>query len=282
MITKKQLGQKIKKLRKDGDWSQEELAKSLGISRAALSELERGIRGLSALELAEAAKFFGLSADILLEEVRKPGQSAQQRHKRVNGHIKFEPKKLEQLILYILNKCGGKPNVGETVLYKLLYFVDFNTYEILGKPVTGLNYVHQQFGPMPQNNQYLELLEKMKKEKRVRIFNQEYFGKSQKRYMALADYNVETFSSHEKEIIDKVINQLSDMNARQIEDYAHGDVPWQVTKDNDIISYDLVIDRVAPYAYRDYEQAWQDAAGSDCLDDLGEMSEEEYNYYKNL
>ena len=35
-------------------------------------------------------------------------------------------KKFENVLLYILEKCAGKPNVGETVLYKLLYFSDFN------------------------------------------------------------------------------------------------------------------------------------------------------------
>jgi hypothetical protein len=38
-------------------------------------------------------------------------------------------KNFKEALLYILNKVGSKPNVGETVIYKLLYFVDFDYYE---------------------------------------------------------------------------------------------------------------------------------------------------------
>ncbi|MDD4141558.1 MAG: hypothetical protein PHR20_02025 [Bacteroidales bacterium] len=34
------------------------------------------------------------------------------------------------VLLYILERCSGKTNVGKTVLYKLLYFSDFNYYEL--------------------------------------------------------------------------------------------------------------------------------------------------------
>jgi len=39
-----------------------------------------------------------------------------------------------------LEKCGAKPNVGETMLYKLLYFVDFNYYELFESSLTGEAY----------------------------------------------------------------------------------------------------------------------------------------------
>lgn len=278
MLTQKQLGQKIKKMREGRELSQEELAKLIGISRAALSELERGNRSLDALELAKIAKIFGLSTDELLS-------SAVGRSRRIinaNKKIKFKSDKLRQLILYILSKCGGKPNFGETVLYKLLYFMDFDAYEVLGKPITGMNYIHQKFGPMPQLKQYQSVVQVMRDDQEIKIFNQNYYGMTQKRYVALKDYNMDNFSIKEKELIDNVIGRLSDLSARQIEEYVHGDAPWQSTDDNEIIPYDLVIYRRLPYAQCDYEQAWQEAAAEDTLKHLGEMSDKEHNYYKNL
>ena len=278
MLTQKQLGQKIKKMREGRELSQEELAELIGISRAALSELERGNRSLDALELAKIAKIFRLSTDELLS-------SAVGRSRRIinaNKKIKFKSDKLRQLILYILSKCGGKPNFGETVLYKLLYFMDFDAYEVLGKPITGMNYIHQKFGPMPQLKQYQSVVQVMRDDQEIKIFNQNYYGMTQKRYVALKDYNMDNFSIKEKELIDNVIGRLSDLSARQIEEYVHGDVPWQSTDDNEIIPYNLVIYRRLPYAQCDYEQAWQEAAAEDTLKHLGEMSDKEHNYYKNL
>jgi len=38
-------------------------------------------------------------------------------------------KKFKEVFLYILEKVGARPNIGETALYKLLYFIDFDYYE---------------------------------------------------------------------------------------------------------------------------------------------------------
>lgn len=280
MLTQKQLGEKIKRLRKEKDLSQEELSKHIGISRTSLSELERGNRSLEAFELAKIAEVFQISTDDLLKEKRKIKGSRWDG--KINKDISFNPKKLHQLILYILSKCGGKPNFGETVLYKLLYFMDFDSYELIGTPITGMNYVHQKFGPIPQLKQYKPIIKNMAENKEIKIFNQDYYGMSQRRYVALKNYSVDSFSSREKELIDNTIRKLSDMGAREIEEYAHGDVPWQSTKDNEIIPYNLAMYRKLPYAKRDYDEAWQDSAGKDSLESMGDMPDEEYNYYKNL
>ena len=276
MFTQKQLGKKIKKIREKRGLSQEELAKLIGISRAALSELERGNRNLGALELIKMINVLGLDINDFSKNKK------QETTINPNQKIKFEPNKLRQLILYLLSKCGGKANFGETVLYKLLYFIDFDSHEILGEPITGMNYIHQKFGPIPQARQYQSIIQKMKDNKEIRTFNQDYHGMIQKRYVALKNYNISNFSIEEKEVIDKVINLLSDFSAKQIEDYSHGDIPWKSTKNNEVISYNLVIDRNPPYTKCNYEQEWQNKAVEDTIKVLGEISKDEQNYYKNL
>lgn len=284
MLTQKQLGQRIKELRAERELSQKQLAKFVNVSRAAISEIERGNRGLDALELVKIARLFELSADELLQDKKfRERELSKKKHAVVvNKDIKFKSEKLRQVILYILSKCGGKPNFGETVLYKVLYYIDFDAYEIFGEPVMGMNYIHQKFGPIPQLRQYQPIIQDMRKKQEIKIFNQDYYGMAQKRYFALNDYKMDDFSAKEMGLIDKVLSRLSDMGARQIEEYAHGDVPWQSTENNEIISYTLVIERKFPYAYRDYDKIWQNAAGKDTLRSLGKMSDKEYNYYKNL
>jgi len=280
MLNKQQLGSKIKELREEKGLSQQDLAKSLNISRPALSEIERGNRSLDTEELSRIASFFNLKIDDLVNPWLEIKSRSSQ--KNVNEKIQFNPAKLKQLILYILEKCGGKANFGETVLYKLLYFVDFDSYENLGKPIAGMNYVKLQFGPVPQAVQFQTVIEDMKVNKEIKVFIQDYHGMKQTRYVSLIDNNLADFTIPEKNIIDEVIGRLANMSATQIEAYSHGDVPWQVVSPKEIIPYDLVLDRESPYTKRNYWQDWQNAAGSDALKRLGPMSKEESDYYANL
>ncbi len=58
--------------------------------------------------------------------------------------------KFKQTFLYILSRCGQKPNIGKTILNKLLYFADFNFYEKNGEhSITKASYIKMPFGPVP-------------------------------------------------------------------------------------------------------------------------------------
>ncbi len=59
-------------------------------------------------------------------------------------------------------------------------------------------------------------------------------------------------TGNEQKLIDDVINSLSDMNAKQISEYSHNDVPWQTTEEGEVIDYESVFYRTPPYSVRDY------------------------------
>jgi len=44
------------------------------------------------------------------------------------------------------------------------------------------------------------------------------------------------------------------MDAATVSDYSHGDIPWEVTPDKDIIDYDTVFYRKQPYSMRSYPE----------------------------
>ena len=58
--------------------------------------------------------------------------------------------KFKNILLYLIERCAGKPNIGETVLNKLLYFCDFNFYELYEEHLTGARYKKLPYGLVPQ------------------------------------------------------------------------------------------------------------------------------------
>ena len=80
---------------------------------------------------------------------------------RVN---KEDAEKFKQVLLYILNKVGAKPNVGETVIHKLLYFIDFDYYEKYEENLMGATYIKNHHGPTSVS--LVKIIEDMEKKER--------------------------------------------------------------------------------------------------------------------
>ena len=71
--------------------------------------------------------------------------------------------------------------------------------------------------------------------------------------MPLIKPDLTLLKASEKDIIDQVVNQLSDFSARAISDYSHKDMPWKATKDGDVIDYELAFYRETPFSARVYD-----------------------------
>ena len=252
MITKQKLAKRIKKFREDLNLSQEELASKLELPRPSISQLESGQRDISSFELAKLAKIFEISIDDLLSsDLEDKKCKASRKEPRIP---KFNKDKFKQILLYILDRCGAKANVGETVLYKLLYFTDFDFYELYEEPLTGEAYKKISYGPAPCD--FKDVVGEMIKDSQIKKITTEYYGRPQKKYLPLvkADVNEWNWSAREKDVVDKVIEKLSEMDATTISDYSHKDIPWEVTKDKEIINYETVFYRPTPYSVRSYPE----------------------------
>ena len=164
----------------------------------------------------------------------------------------LNPNKLTNVLLYILETCIGKPNVGETLVYKLLYFIDFNYYELYEEHLTGTRYFKLQYGPVPE---YIQVfINHMIEKKYIQRERIDYYNYKQTKYLPLKKADLRTFKASEKEVIDRVIDQFSDWSAKAISEYSHKDIPWLVTDDGEEINYELALYREAPYSVRNYEE----------------------------
>ena len=155
------------------------------------------------------------------------------------------------MLLYVLNRVGGKPNVGETVLHKLLYFIDFDYYEKFEENLMGATYIKNHHGPT--SVELGAILKDMQRSGDVEAVRSQYFTYPQKKYLPLKRPNLETLSARHLEHLDGVLARLSDKNAKEIERYSHEDLPWKSAKDGEPLSYESVFYRDERYSVRNYD-----------------------------
>jgi transcriptional regulator with XRE-family HTH domain len=252
------LGDRIRLLRETKGWRQDELAQKVGLNREALSNIENNHRQIKAEELNRFADILEVSCDQLLgriplDEINLDKIYPIQKVKevmRVSVPAK-NVQKFREVFLYILNKVGAKSNVGETVIYKLLYFIDFDFYEKYEEQIIGATYKKNAFGPTPV--EFLAIVEAMISDKEIEKIKSAYYQKEQKKYLPLRKPNLDCLSGKEIALIDEVLSRLSDKNASQISEYSHGDIPWKVTEDMEIIDYETVFYRTPEYSVRNNE-----------------------------
>jgi transcriptional regulator with XRE-family HTH domain len=253
------LGSRIKKYRESHGLNQEALAKLLGVSRPTLSLIENGARKVSADEIRKLGEIFGVSVDALFDEKKEPQfviRETSAEYKKSVADVRFDIpqkniKKFREILLYILNKVGAKPHIGETVVYKLLYFIDFDYYERFEEQLIGATYRKNKFGPTPM--EFRKVVEKMIEAEEIVRVADKYFNYPQTKYLPRRNPDLSELSVAAKDVIDHVLDRLSDMNAAQISDYSHGDVPWLTTAEGDIIPYEAVFYRTPGYSMRTYD-----------------------------
>ena len=257
-ITQKEIGQRISELRKSKGYSQGDLAKMLDISRPSLTQIELGKRNISVIELKKITNILSVSIDKLLAsnysltELVINEEKVDKEPKLRISIPELKVNKFKNILLYILEKCAGKPNVGETLLYKLLYFSDFNYYELYEEHLSGAEYRKLPYGPVPQKlDIIINQMIASKQLKRLKVY---YHGYPQTRYIPLTKPNLSSLNASEKDIIDKVIDQYSDWSASAISDYSHKDMPWLASKDGEAIDYELAFYREAPFSVRNYDE----------------------------
>ena len=248
-------GEKIKLLREAKGWRQDELAQKVGINRETLSSIENNHRQIKADELSRFADVLEVSADQLLgriplDEINLEKLYPSDKTKeamRISVPAK-NVQKFREVLLYILNKIGAKSNVGETVLYKLLYFIDFDFYEKYEEQLIGATYMKNTYGPTPI--EFPSIVNEMIADKEIEKVKSEYFQREQKKYLPLRDTCLDLLSAKELKLIDEVLNRLADKNATQISEYSHGDIPWKVTENMEVIDYETVFYRTSEYSVR--------------------------------
>ena len=149
-----------------------------------------------------------------------------------NGFKVLDLEKLQNLISYI----ASKTKLYLTSLNKYLWFIDMISYNKRAVPITGLTYVHEQYGPVIINRKYEEISKLDEKYKREDKENND--GSIQSVITSNENYDLSSFTKEEIKIIDYVINMLSNKTVKGISNLSHKESGWKDTDRYEKISFE--------------------------------------------
>lgn len=251
----------IQRLRKKHGLTQEALAVELAVSRPTYLQIEQGKRDLTISEAKKLAAIFGISLDNFLAEKEPSVVINIHKEKKATRTIENEIRisipqkhiaKFKQVLLYILKKVGGKPNVGMAVLYKFLYFIDFDYYEKYEEQLMGLAYIKNHYGPTPVL--FKQVIDELIKQGAVEIVKSKFYNYPQTKYLVnpAIEPDLTVLNGREKEHIDWELQRLSDRSAIELSHFSHQDIPWISAEAGKQIDYESVFYRTAETSVRTY------------------------------
>jgi transcriptional regulator with XRE-family HTH domain len=230
--------------------SQIEVATALGVSRPTYVKIETGEKQPSEQELAILSSLLRIQTAIIQKNSR-PVVVPETTDMVVRDIPVENIPKFKQTLLYILSKVGSKPNVGQTALYKLLYFIDFDYYEKYESQLIGATYIKNKFGPTPIS--FAKIIRELEQAGELVTVSSKYFGHDQTKYIATNEPDVSQLSGQELKHIDDELARLAHLSASELSNLSHVDTPWRVAAERDVLDYEHVFYRPDETSVRDYE-----------------------------
>jgi len=222
----------IKTKRKEAGLSQSAVAESLGISRPTYTRLETGESKPTEEQKSLLASIFDVSKETLEKNEITKEFAVEIKPKEI---LKENVERFKQVLLYVVSKVGSRPNIGQTAIYKLLYFIDFDYYEKYQKYLVGAKYIKNTHGPTPVS--FAKITRDLEKNGELVEIKSKYFGFDQTKYVATKEPSVSLLSAQELKHIDDELNRLASKSARELSDLSHKDTPWKVAKDRQELNY---------------------------------------------
>jgi uncharacterized phage-associated protein len=169
----------------------------------------------------------------------------------IAGGDEFNKEKFKQVLHHIIARCEDIESAGKTVLFKLPYFSEFNYYELYEEKITGETYRRIDHGPAPLH--FNLAIGELESEGKINHFDKDFHGKPQIKYKSLIEPEIDLLTAREMAVINAVIEKHGYMNATEISDLSHMDVPYMATKEKCLIDYELVFYRDPITSVRVYE-----------------------------
>lgn len=223
----------IKTLRLKEGISQSVMAERVGISRPSYIAVEKGTKELSLAEAGKLSAVFGITVDELL-------------HAQAPDYKKYK----QMILAYLRGAKESKKILKKTKLAKLLCLADFAWYYKHLESISGMPYRKIEFGPVP--DAYFRALQELEDDGSIAVKREKNDGKDM--YMisetrGSAKTALDTISKDEMKFIHKVWKRWEKANTQEIVKFTHGQLPYTVAFEGEIIPYELITQEDPEHVY---------------------------------
>lgn len=218
--------QKIKELRTLKGLSQEQVAKTIGVSRPTYTAIEAGKQKLDLEEAQKLAKLFGIGVDELL-----------------SGNIPNIEKYKHMILTYLrMNLSKAKDGkVPKTKLAKLLYLADFAWFYEHLESMSGMQYRKMTYGPVPDG--FFRALDELEESGKIVIEHKNTEGKDMfliSESESNKNEKIKTLSKDEGVLMKKIAEKWKDKNTNDIVNFTHNQLPYFLCREDELIPYELI------------------------------------------
>ncbi len=218
----------LKEIRQMYGLSQSDIADAIGVkSRSTVVAIESGDRDLTSEELGRLADYLGVEiADLIAYEIP--------------DYDKYREMLIETLRRYTSLTKHGAP---KTLFAKLIYFADFAWFYDQLKSMSGMKYRRDPYGPVP--DQFFRIVDSMVESGELQLEMKTIPGrKNQMQSLTLNDFTAnepnQYLTAKEIDLIDKIVKKWQKANVDEVVEFTHNQLPWQVTRPNEFIPYELI------------------------------------------
>ena len=147
--------------------------------------------------------------------------------------------KLRELVLLIATLSEGDKPFGKVKLNKHLFFADFLAYLMFGKSITGHLYQRLPAGPAPRSLLRVVpgLCKPAQSDPDIAVRIDDYYGKDLERPFALRVPNTQKFAAAEVALVEELVREHWDKNAREMSEKSHQFIGWQLAQNGETIPY---------------------------------------------
>ncbi|MCR4647914.1 MAG: DUF4065 domain-containing protein [Lachnospiraceae bacterium] len=149
-----------------------------------------------------------------------------------NGFRSFDYDKACAMVLFFANK---NPELLKTKLMKLLNYSDMIFYKENGKSISGLQYSHLPYGPVPVKFDILLGTMEADKVAHIEVIYDNEFEKHQ--IVPDKDIPKDILSKEELKVLNRINKKFKNFGSVEISNYSHKEKGYIETKKGEIISY---------------------------------------------